>query len=387
MADSDTELLRDFCATGGDAPFREIVRRHAPMVLGICRAVTGNAADAEDAAQAVFFTLAQKSCTMRGDTAVAGWLHRVAWHVAMRARKARQRRKSHERQAAMSSAQSSSHEQAASNPMLFLLNHELDRMPDRYRVPLILHHMQGLTEAEAASRVGVPVGTLSGRLTRGRQMLRERVAARSGAGGQLAAISLEAIGSLFSEQLRSGDVPRTFESTVARSAALLAAGQSAAQAQIPARVARLSHAAAHMLMLARLRAAAVMLLIVAVLGVGGFFTARHSFGRDEPGASVTATGDLRGKLVDAADRPVAGATVRLYRTKQLSRSRPNQPLASVNSADDGSFTILDLPAGDGAYLLCFKQQPVFMHADRDGIRVVQTQSIDLGTIKLIEGRY
>src|SRR5947207_1562391 len=101
MHDADErQLLDEFARTGGDGPFREIVRRYAAMVFGVCRAVLGNSADAEDAAQATFLTLAHKASTL-GRRPLAGWLHGVAWHIAMRARQAQRRRQIHEQRAAM----------------------------------------------------------------------------------------------------------------------------------------------------------------------------------------------------------------------------------------------------------------------------------------------
>src|SRR5207248_4889907 len=125
-------------------------------------------------------TLAQKARSLSGHPSISGWLHRVAWHIALRARQARHRRQAHEREAAvMLARESQKRSSEMENPDLVLLNDELDRLPPRYRVPLILHHLQGLSESESAKRLGCAVGTLSGRLSRGRQMLRERISARS----------------------------------------------------------------------------------------------------------------------------------------------------------------------------------------------------------------
>src|SRR5207247_1986379 len=120
----------------------------------------------------------------------------------------------------------------------------------RYRVPLILHHLQGLSESEAARRLGCAVGTLSGRLSRGRQMLRQRMSSRSRA-ATAGAFSVATIAALFADQARASSVPAGFKDSVSRPAALLAAGQSAAQARISARAASLTHAAIRMLFFAR----------------------------------------------------------------------------------------------------------------------------------------
>src|SRR2546423_5826303 len=153
MGVDDGQLLREFARTGAEPAFAQIVHRHAATVFGVCRSALGNSADAEDAAQATFLTLAQKARSLSGHRSISGWLHRVAWHIAMRARQARQRRQTHEREAAMLARQAQPSAAEAENPDLVLLNDELDRLPQRYRVPLILHHLQGLSESEAAKRL------------------------------------------------------------------------------------------------------------------------------------------------------------------------------------------------------------------------------------------
>src|SRR5688572_11108135 len=97
---SDGQLLADYRDSGGQRPFELLVRRHAGLVLGVCRGVLREPHDAEDAAQAAFLTLARKAPSLRGQRTVAGWLHRGAWHVSMRAREARQLRQHRERDAA-----------------------------------------------------------------------------------------------------------------------------------------------------------------------------------------------------------------------------------------------------------------------------------------------
>ena len=85
---SDPDLLADYSATGRQEAFAQLIQRHGAMVLGACRSVLGNSADAEDAAQAVFLTLARKAASLRAHASVAGWLHRVARYVALHAREA-----------------------------------------------------------------------------------------------------------------------------------------------------------------------------------------------------------------------------------------------------------------------------------------------------------
>jgi len=386
-AATDQQLITEFVRGGAQGPFARIVQRHSSMVFGVCRSVLGNSADAEDAAQATFLTLAQKASSLSKHRSIAGWLHRVAWHIALRARQALIRRQAHERNAAASRKQMKAQSNESSRADLELLNEELNRLPDRYRAPIILHHLQGLTESEAASQIGCAVGTLSGRLSRGRLILRDRIQRRrSRAGNAGGALSVGSVASLFADQARGSVVPEGFENAVLRPATLVAAGRSAAaEAHVSARVAALARSAAQMLFFARLRFAAALVLIALLAGTGIAVTARHSLGQGGSRA-VSKSGDLVGRIVDPKDQPVAGATIRVYTNRAAARANV-APLATTQSRDDGAFELTDVAASKGYFVLCFKQQPAFMHAEMDAVEVVNSQSKDLGTIRLVAGRY
>src|SRR4051812_16693251 len=98
--DDDGRLLATFAETRDERAFEEVVRRHAGLVLGVCRRVLGREADAEDAAQAVFLTLARKAASLRRERSVAPWLHHVARCIALNAREAAAARAKHEREVA-----------------------------------------------------------------------------------------------------------------------------------------------------------------------------------------------------------------------------------------------------------------------------------------------
>src|SRR5689334_12330746 len=97
---SDGDLLRDFATHKGESAFEEIIRRHGALVINVCKRVLGNTTDAEDAAQAVFLTLARKASSLASNDSVAAWLHHVAWCVASNARKAKCAREHHEKEGA-----------------------------------------------------------------------------------------------------------------------------------------------------------------------------------------------------------------------------------------------------------------------------------------------
>jgi RNA polymerase sigma factor (sigma-70 family) len=182
---SDEDLLERFL--NGDAyasqeAFRSLVVRHGPMVLGTCRHVLSEHHDAEDAFQATFLVLARKGATIRNRRVLAGWLHEVAHRIAVKTRASAARRRNVERQSlAMSppAIEPGTQDQAAAwNELRPVLHAEVERLPERYRVPVILSYLEGKTNEEVAELLRWPVGTVKGRLSRARDLLRSRLLRR-----------------------------------------------------------------------------------------------------------------------------------------------------------------------------------------------------------------
>jgi RNA polymerase sigma factor (sigma-70 family) len=189
---SDADLLRQFTAAGDHRAFELLVWRHRQLVMGVCHRVTGNVHDAEDAFQATFLVLARRAEVVRG-ASVAGWLTRVAYRCAVRVRKGR--RPGHPGDLSTVPAPAP----IALDPDLArVLDAELNHLPDKYRVPLVMCYLHGKTYHQVAGELNCPVGTLCGWLTRGKALLRDRLARRGvalSAGGlatHLGILSLQA---------------------------------------------------------------------------------------------------------------------------------------------------------------------------------------------------
>ena len=181
---TDGQLLERFNARDGDGDdlaFAGLVERHGPMVLRVCRAVLRDAHEAEDAFQATFLILAIKARSIRGRDSMSSWLYSVAYNVAASARSSAARRRAHELKAGQ--ARPVAFTEAPGDDLGPVLHEELDRLPERYRAVLVLCFLEGLTQHQAAERLGWPVGTVQSRLARSRPAPRPAFPARARADG------------------------------------------------------------------------------------------------------------------------------------------------------------------------------------------------------------
>jgi RNA polymerase sigma factor (sigma-70 family) len=176
---SDGQLLERFALhrdEGAEAAFAALVERHGPMVLRLCRQVIGDEHEAQDAAQTVFLVLARRSGSIRRRDSIASWLYTVTRRIATRARVTAARRREIEWRGDLIAGHCE--DDCGQTVPQTELYEELDRLPERYRVPLVLCHLEGLTHEQAAQRLRCPVRTVETRLLRGRARLRERLIRR-----------------------------------------------------------------------------------------------------------------------------------------------------------------------------------------------------------------
>jgi RNA polymerase sigma factor (sigma-70 family) len=167
---SDRQLLNKFVTNKDQDAFAIVVTRHAPLVWGVCRRILGHHQDAEDAFQATFLILARRAGSIRWRLSVGGWLHTVAQRLAVRARKQAEQRRIHESETRRTPAADSSLRDLAA-----IVDEELQRLPAKYREPLLLHYLEGATAEAAARQLGLSRGTFYNRLAYGRELLRDRL--------------------------------------------------------------------------------------------------------------------------------------------------------------------------------------------------------------------
>lgn len=256
----DGELLERFTARGDQAAFETLVRRHGPVVWRLCQRVLHNEHDAADAFQATFLVLSRKAGSLRRQQSVGSWLYRVAYRLAQKARTSAGRRRAHERQATPRPGVDPLAD-LTQREVQAILDQELARLPDKYRAPLVLCCLEGLSRDEAAHQLGLPLSTVKSRLEEARERLRARLAAR----GLTLTSALTAV--VFSEPAAAAAVPAALLEATVQGATLWAAGGSAT-GLVSAQAAALTAGVCKTLVLTRLTLATGVLLAVGVLTAG-----------------------------------------------------------------------------------------------------------------------
>jgi RNA polymerase sigma factor (sigma-70 family) len=224
----DHQLLERFAVNQDQAAFTTLLKRHGPMVLGVCQSVLQNVHDAEDAFQAAFLVLARKAGSIHRREAVSSWLHRVAYHLAVDLQADAARRRVLEKRAVI---------MPSADPVLDMslrelravLNDELQQFPEEYRAPLVLCCLEEKSLEEAARLLGWPRSTVKGRLQRGRERLRARLRRRGlefSAGLFATALSTKAASAQLSTKLAASTL---------KAAVCLAAGKGPATGLISAK--------------------------------------------------------------------------------------------------------------------------------------------------------
>jgi RNA polymerase sigma factor (sigma-70 family) len=256
---SDGELLRQFIDRRDQAAFGALVRRHGALVLGVCRQVLVHEQDAEDAFQATFLVLAKGAASVRSPQSLASWLHGTAYRISMTTKRDEARRRAHECRAIPLEPREAAAEltwrEAAS-----ALHQEIQKLPEKYRAPVVLHYLNGKSCHEVAVALGLKEGTVWSRLAQARKLLHERLARRG--------LELGAVLAAVAVARSAAAVPPLLIAKMARVAVQFVAGGSAAGAT--ANALSLATGVMKTMFLTKLKIAATILLTVgAVTGGAG----------------------------------------------------------------------------------------------------------------------
>jgi RNA polymerase sigma factor (sigma-70 family) len=344
---SDAELVERFTTKRDADAFAAIVARHGPMVMAVCRGhLSCCGADADDAFQATFVVFMNRAGSFSVGPSLGGWLYRVARRVARQVRLAEARRRKRE-QAAACKEEPTVEDHPERSEIIRLIRQEIDRLPHRYRTPIMLCDLQGLTREEAAGLLGWPAGTVGGRLARARRQLRERLERR----GVAPSVAMP----IFSETSPAAGAWRSSLEAAIRRASSLAAGNPATPAvfDLAARAGR------------RLVGLTVKLAVVAGLGavaIGGLAAARNMHERQTPPTAAAGAkqpskpaaesdpddpklaGHFAGRVIGPDGEPVAGA--KLFITQNESWPMEAGPVRATSGAD-GRF---EFDAADMTYV-------------------------------------
>jgi RNA polymerase sigma factor (sigma-70 family) len=176
---TDGELLTRFIASGDQSAFEEVMRRHGPMVLRVCRRVLHHAQDAEDAFQAAFLVLARKAPTIVRHELLANWLYGVAYRTALNAKKRRALRQATVApQLEQDFLGATAAGDAGERELRSLLDDELKRLPEKFRASIVLCYLEGKSNEQAAKQLRCEIAAVQKRLSRARELLRKRLARR-----------------------------------------------------------------------------------------------------------------------------------------------------------------------------------------------------------------
>jgi RNA polymerase sigma factor (sigma-70 family) len=274
LALPDAQLLERFVRLRDETAFEALLHRHGPLVFGVCRRFLYNPQDAEDAFQATFLVLARKADSVAPRSQLGHWLYGVACRVAARARKTALLR-AREHSGADLAAVPGAEEQVDSD-LAPLLHEEVQRLPDKYRRPVMLCYLEGKTNEEAAHQLQWPVGTVKGRLNRARALLRRRLARRglSPSAGVLTSALVPA----------ASAAPAGLLVITTKACLCFAASDAAIGGLASAQAVALTKGMLHTMFLSKLKIVAALVLAVALLG-GAVGFAYHTLASEPAGAN------------------------------------------------------------------------------------------------------
>ena len=269
---TDSDLWERYVRRRDEVAFEAIVHRHGPMVLGVCRRILRNEQDAEDAFQVTFLVLARRAHSLRSPEAIANWLHGVASRASREVRRAAARRRAKE-------ATVLPRAEIPEDPLAELrqvLDEELGRLAERYRVAVVLCDLEGKTRKEVAAQLGWAEGTVASRLARGRRILARRLARRGFTGAWVVAAMLSG-GAL-------AGVPAQLVASTVRASFPAATDAGAANALVSAKVSALTEGVLRSMFLAKLATAMAALVVLGATALGLISTT----GATEPAGGMPA---------------------------------------------------------------------------------------------------
>ena len=403
---ADSQLLERFVRQRDEAAFEVLVWRHGPAVLGLARRLLHDAHDAEDVLQATFLTLVRKAGSIGKRASLGSWLYKVAFRIALRAR-ARASRANSCPALVEDLPAAEQPDAAAWRELRPILDEAIQRLPEKYRTPIVLCYLQGKTNREAAEQLGCPIATVCTRLARAREMLRRRLA-RHGAAASAGSLAV-----VLSHQAAPAAVSAALVSATVRGATVFSTSQ-AGGTLLSGKVTALVEGVSKTMWLTNYQIVGIVLVAGLLAAGGGAWLGRDNATRPaepppaqgaQPGAKKQSPAAARaprgegeadagqaiavtGRVVDPDGKPVAGA--RLYwphvaREQPLSETDIEFPERGTTDAR-GGFRF-KLPASDVTSIR--QRSSVVAAADGYGIGGAKLPEDDKAadlTIRLVKDR-
>jgi RNA polymerase sigma factor (sigma-70 family) len=290
---TDGELLERFTSLCDDSALATLVRRHAAMVWGVCARLLNNHHDVEDAFQATFLVLVRKAAFVQPRDKVANWLYGVAYQTAVRARASSAKQRTREKQV-VCLPEVEIERREPRDDLGSVLHQEINLLPAKYRVLIVLCDLGGKTRKEAAQHLGIPEGTVAGRLVRARAMLAKRLVKQS--------IVLSACGlsATMAQHTNAANLPTSILMSTIRAATSFAATASG-PGVVDVRVAALTEGVLKVMLLTKIKTAATAVTIcfaMAALGTGVLAFGGRATGEFEPQQAE----NLRQRITELQDK-------------------------------------------------------------------------------------
>jgi RNA polymerase sigma factor (sigma-70 family) len=312
----DAELLARFVSSHDEASFAALVQRHGPMVWRLCIRLLGKSADAEDAFQAVFLVLARRAPSLSRPELLGNWLYGVAYRTALRVRAGAARRQTLGKDG-LAVDRADPAEEASRKELRRMVDHEVSRLPDSYRLPVVLHYLEGHTQAEVAELLGCPCKTIHTRLTRACERLRRRLA-RSGL-----TLSGAALAATLSEEA-SAAVPATLiDGTIKAAMGFVAGGPALA----PPAVIALAEGVMQAMLVTKFKIGVACALALVTIAAGAGVWARQSSPAGAPQRPPVAAPKAATPGADATDDAIK---------KELEKLQGTWILTAVELDDRGA---------------------------------------------------
>jgi RNA polymerase sigma factor (sigma-70 family) len=335
---SDGQLLERYIRSREESAFAALVRRHGPMVWGVCRRVLRSREDAEDAFQATFLVLVRKASVVPKEL-VVNWLYGVAHRTAMKARAIAAKRQAREKQV-MTMPEPTLAPPDLWNDLQPVLDQELSCLPGKYRAIIALCDLEGKSRKDASRNLHLPEGTVASRLATARALLAKRLA-RHGL-----VVSGPALAAAVSQEASSASVPLSVVSSTIKAASAFAAGQVAAGGILSAKAVALAEGVLKAMLLTKLKITGAVLTAFAVLGTGAAALTLAEKTPNRNGAQTLLSTTPENPAEKAVDPPAPGKKEQATKPVVEKEERPTLVRGIATAVDPGK-SILTVDHRDG----------------------------------------